>query len=199
MFTSSFCLPLQATGLQWTCILGCLSCSFELVVEAQAWNLRERAVRLVSYLMGAVAEVLSQLAPLQRTSYDCVVPALERRYGHKHQAEAFRIRTSLLTPLETLNSSCTSSRPTLQSYRRWSQVQVVRGVQWRHTSGSGQEARKVSGSILKVPTQAGSQGPDGSVSSKGTGRRTTSSCAWHSLRREGSHMHFSPAVGAVGS
>ena len=62
---------------------------FEILAEAQAWDSRGRAVQLVSSLKGVAVEVLSQLTLLQRTSYDCVVAALERRYGHKHQAEAF--------------------------------------------------------------------------------------------------------------
>ena len=63
---------------------------FEILAEVQAWDSRERAVQLVSSLKDAAVEVLSQLIPLQRTSYDCVVVALEWRYEHKHQAEAFR-------------------------------------------------------------------------------------------------------------
>ena len=65
---------------------------FELLAQAQGWNKLEMAVQLVSCLKGPAVEVLSQMTSAQRTSYSQVVAALERRYGHQHQAEVFRAR-----------------------------------------------------------------------------------------------------------
>ena len=65
---------------------------FELLAQAQGWNQQECAVQLVSSLKGPAMEVLSQLTPIQRTSYPSLVAVLERRYGHQYQAEVFRAR-----------------------------------------------------------------------------------------------------------
>lgn len=65
---------------------------FEVIAEAQAWDDHEKAVQLVSSLKGQAVEVLSHLTMLQRTSYESVKTALERRYGHQYQEEAFRAR-----------------------------------------------------------------------------------------------------------
>ncbi|KAG0710289.1 hypothetical protein GWK47_023141 [Chionoecetes opilio] len=64
---------------------------FELLAEAQGWSSWVRAVQLASSLKGPAVEVLSLLTPVQRSSYTSIVAVLERRYGHKHQAEAFRV------------------------------------------------------------------------------------------------------------
>lgn len=47
---------------------------------------------------------MGHLTPLQRASYSTVKAALERRYGHQHQAEAFcaRFRASVRRQGETL-------------------------------------------------------------------------------------------------
>ncbi|KAG0730520.1 hypothetical protein GWK47_028086 [Chionoecetes opilio] len=65
---------------------------FELLAEAQGWSSWARAVQLASSLKGPAVEVLSLLTPVQRSSYTSIVAVLERCYGHKHQAEAFRAR-----------------------------------------------------------------------------------------------------------
>ena len=65
---------------------------FEILASAQGWSEGEKAVQLVTSLKGPALDVLSQLAADQRTSYACVVDALERRYGHQHQEEVYRAR-----------------------------------------------------------------------------------------------------------
>ena len=65
---------------------------FELLAQVQAWDEQEKAVQLAASLKGPAVEVLGQLNPTQRGSYATLVSALERRYGHQHQAEAYRAR-----------------------------------------------------------------------------------------------------------
>ena len=65
---------------------------FELLAQAQAWDDQEKAVQLAASLKGPAVEVLGQMSAAQRGSYATLVGALERRYGHQHQAEAFRAR-----------------------------------------------------------------------------------------------------------
>ena len=65
---------------------------FELLAQAQAWDEQEKAVQLAASLKGPAVEVLGQLSATQRASYDALVAALERRYGHQHQAEGYRAR-----------------------------------------------------------------------------------------------------------
>ena len=65
---------------------------FELLAQAQAWDEREKAVQLAASLKGPAVEILGQLSMSQRASYATLVDALERRYGHQHQSEAYRAR-----------------------------------------------------------------------------------------------------------
>ena len=65
---------------------------FELMAEAQGWNLEERSLQLVASLRGAALEVLGHLTAAQRTDYQRVVEALRRRFGHHQQAEVYRAR-----------------------------------------------------------------------------------------------------------
>ena len=65
---------------------------FEMLAQAQAWDEGEKAVQLAASLKGPAVEILGQLDAGQRSSYDALVSALERRYGHEHQSEAFRSR-----------------------------------------------------------------------------------------------------------
>ncbi|ROT64722.1 putative nitric oxide synthase-like [Penaeus vannamei] len=65
---------------------------FELLAGAQGWDDHEKALQLVSGLRGAALEVLAHLTSQQRTVYSHVVGALQRRFGHHHQAEVYRAR-----------------------------------------------------------------------------------------------------------
>lgn len=65
---------------------------FEMLAVIQRWDEMERAVQLVSCLRGPAIEILGHLSTAQRASYTCVTEALERRFGHQHQAEVFRAR-----------------------------------------------------------------------------------------------------------
>ncbi|ROT62946.1 hypothetical protein C7M84_019192 [Penaeus vannamei] len=65
---------------------------FELLAGAQGWDDNEKALQLVSGLRGAALEVLAHLTSQQRTVYSHVVGALQRRFGHHHQAEGYRAR-----------------------------------------------------------------------------------------------------------
>jgi len=65
---------------------------FELLAGAQGWDDDEKALQLVSGLRGAALEVLAHLTSQQRTVYSHVVGALQRRFGHHHQAEVYRAR-----------------------------------------------------------------------------------------------------------
>ncbi|KAG0715491.1 hypothetical protein GWK47_011819 [Chionoecetes opilio] len=63
---------------------------FEILADAQLWSVEERVLQLVSSLRGAAVEVLGHLTPAQRASYQCVVDALQRKFGHHQQAEVYR-------------------------------------------------------------------------------------------------------------
>ena len=65
---------------------------FEMLARAQGWDDGEKAIQLAASLKGPAVEVLGQLEEAQRLSYSALVDALERRYGHKHQEEAYRSR-----------------------------------------------------------------------------------------------------------
>lgn len=65
---------------------------FKVLAVAQDWDEQEMAVQLVTSLKGQAVEILGHLAPSQRASYSSVKAALEHRYGHQHQAEAFWAR-----------------------------------------------------------------------------------------------------------
>ncbi|XP_069986319.1 uncharacterized protein [Penaeus vannamei] len=65
---------------------------FELLAGAQGWDDNEKALQLVSGLRGVALEVLAHLTSQQRTVYSHVVGALQRRFGHPHQAEVYRFR-----------------------------------------------------------------------------------------------------------
>ena len=65
---------------------------FELLAHAYCWDEHEKAVQLAASLKGPAVEVLGSLNAAQRSSYAELVSALERRYGHLHQAASYRVR-----------------------------------------------------------------------------------------------------------
>nr|XP_027213555.1 uncharacterized protein LOC113806594 [Penaeus vannamei] len=64
----------------------------ELLAGAQDWDDNEKALQLISGLRGVALEVLAHLTSQQRTVYSHVVGALQRRFGHHHQAEMYLAR-----------------------------------------------------------------------------------------------------------
>lgn len=65
---------------------------FEMMADAEGWHGAERALQLASALRGPAMEVLGHLTPAQRSSYSTVTAALQRKFGHQHQAEVYRAR-----------------------------------------------------------------------------------------------------------
>lgn len=68
------------------------SAQFEMLADAQGWDGTKRALQLASALRGQAVEVLGHLTPVQRSSYQCVVGAIQWRFSHQHQAEVYRAR-----------------------------------------------------------------------------------------------------------
>ncbi|KAK8384500.1 hypothetical protein O3P69_009354 [Scylla paramamosain] len=65
---------------------------FEMLASAQGWNEAEKALQLATALRGPAVEFLGHLPPAQRACYGSVAEALQRRFGHHHQAEVYRAR-----------------------------------------------------------------------------------------------------------
>ncbi|KAK4309251.1 hypothetical protein Pmani_019103 [Petrolisthes manimaculis] len=65
---------------------------FDMLANAQGWDEKERVLQLVACLRGTAVEVLSHLTPRQRMSYQCVLEAMQRKFGQHQQAEVYRAR-----------------------------------------------------------------------------------------------------------
>lgn len=65
---------------------------FEMLVTAQGWDEAEKALQLAAALCGPAVEVLGHMSPAQHACYQSVAEALQRRFGHHHQAEVYRAR-----------------------------------------------------------------------------------------------------------
>ncbi|KAK3887148.1 hypothetical protein Pcinc_008738 [Petrolisthes cinctipes] len=65
---------------------------FDMLANAQGWDKKERVLQLVACLRGTAVEVLSHLTLRQRMSYQCVLEAMQRKFGQHQQAEVYRAR-----------------------------------------------------------------------------------------------------------
>ncbi|KAK3895965.1 hypothetical protein Pcinc_000349 [Petrolisthes cinctipes] len=65
---------------------------FDMLANAQGWDKKERVLQLVACLRGIAVEVLSHLTLRQRMSYQCVLEAMQRKFGQHQQAEVYRAR-----------------------------------------------------------------------------------------------------------
>ncbi|KAK3882385.1 hypothetical protein Pcinc_013251 [Petrolisthes cinctipes] len=65
---------------------------FDMLANAQGWDEKERVLQLVACLCGTAVEVLSHLTLRQRMSYQCVLEAMQRKFGQHQQAEVYRAR-----------------------------------------------------------------------------------------------------------
>lgn len=63
---------------------------FEMLARAQGWDEAERALQLVTALRGPALETLSHLPAAKQTCFASLSEALQRRFGHRHQAEVYR-------------------------------------------------------------------------------------------------------------
>ncbi|KAK3878809.1 hypothetical protein Pcinc_016619 [Petrolisthes cinctipes] len=65
---------------------------FDMLANAQGWDEKERVLQLVACLRGTAVEVLSHLTPRQRMLYQCVLEAMQRKFGQHQQAEVYHAR-----------------------------------------------------------------------------------------------------------
>lgn len=65
---------------------------FEMLASASGWNSGQKAVELATSLRGNAVELLGQMAAHERSDYETLVAALERRYGTQHQTDLYRTK-----------------------------------------------------------------------------------------------------------
>ena len=63
---------------------------FVMLATAQGWTEEERALQLATSLRGPALEILSHLPATKQASFTSLSEALQRRFGHSHQAEVYR-------------------------------------------------------------------------------------------------------------
>lgn len=70
---------------------------FNIVSELNGWNYVTKSLYLASSLKGACLSLLNDLDPRQCRDYDCLIQALQNRYGTKNRAEIFRSKLQTRT------------------------------------------------------------------------------------------------------
>lgn len=68
------------------------SVQFNLIAELNNWNKRRSALELAASLNGAARELLSDLAPYERTDFDILVTALKNRFEPDSQQDVYRFQ-----------------------------------------------------------------------------------------------------------
>ncbi|XP_069109431.1 probable basic-leucine zipper transcription factor E [Argopecten irradians] len=63
---------------------------FQILSEINNWSYSVKSLYLAGSLKGAARALLSELSPAQQRDYDCLVRALNSRYGSVNKAEVFR-------------------------------------------------------------------------------------------------------------
>lgn len=81
------CKPAEYDGkVAWEAYIA----QFGMLARAQGWDEAEKALQLATALRGPALETLSHLPAAKQACFESLSEALQRRFGHRHQAEVYR-------------------------------------------------------------------------------------------------------------